>query len=308
MGSDVDAGIPTVSWPNATTRVAGVMGSNAADSLSPAIHNAAYRSIGADWVYVAFPVPPGAAGEAIAGMRALRIAGMSVTIPHKLEVIGHLDRVSETASVVGAVNTISWDSGELIGENTDVAGLTEALEAVRGGTIAGRRVLVLGAGGAARAAAWAAATAGAQSVAILARRPEAAGSMARDLKDAASERAIAICEIAAVEAGEERGTASSAEVVISTTPELGPDDALLDCRWLDGQAFVYDLVYQPLETALVTSAREAGLDAESGLGMLIAQAAIQIEIWTGRAPSRATMEAAATAALAERSTGESAAR
>lgn len=304
MGGEVGAGTPAASWPSATSRIAGVMGSNAARSLSPAIHNAAYRSIGADWVYVAFPVQPGAVGDAIAGMRALGIAGMSVTIPHKLEVIGHLDRLTETASVIGAVNTISWDSGELIGDNTDVAGLTEALGAVREGTISGRRVLILGAGGAARAAAWAAATAGAQSVGILARRPEAAASMARDLQNAASDRAIAISDIEAVGADEVRAVAGAAGVVISATPELGPDDALLDCRWLGGQTFVYDLVYQPSETTLVKSARKVGLDAESGLGMLIAQAAIQVEMWTGHSPSRATMEAAATAAMAERPAGE----
>lgn len=298
MGSEAGSG-SEASWPGASTRLAGVMGSNAAGSLSPAIHNAAYRSVGADWVYVAFSVPPGAAGDAVAGMRALKIAGMSVTIPHKLEVIEHLDCLTETAEVVGAVNTIFWDADRLVGENTDVAGLIEGLEAARGAAIAGRKVLVLGAGGAARAAVWAAATSDAQSVEILARRPEAAASMARELKDAASERSIQIPEVAAVGAEEAQVAAGNAEIVISATPELGPDDEFIDCRWLDGQAFVYDLVYQPPETALVRSARKVGLCAESGLGMLIAQAAIQVEIWTGHRPPRATMEAAAIAALAE---------
>lgn len=305
MGSEAHAGIFAAAWPSAVTRIAGVMGSKASASLSPRIHNAAYRSIGADWVYVAFQVPPGAVGDAIAGMRALGIAGMSVTVPHKLEVIGYLDRLTETASIVGAVNTIFWDSGELVGDNTDVAGLSEALETVRGETFAGRRVLILGAGGAARAATWAAATTGARSVKVLARRPHAASSMVGDLMRSANEHAVAICEIVAVGPNEVREAARSAEVVISATPELKPDEALLDCRWLDGQAFIYDLVYQPLETSLVHSARQAGIDAESGLGMLIAQAAIQIEIWTGRSPSRATMEAAAAAGLAEPFAGES---
>ncbi|RIK10185.1 MAG: shikimate dehydrogenase [Acidobacteria bacterium] len=300
MRCESSAGGGGTPWPSGTTRLAGVMGADASSSLSPAIHNAAYQSIDADWVYVAFPVPPGGAGAAIAGMRALGIAGLSVTIPHKVEVIAHLDRLTETATVVGAVNTISWDSGELVGDNTDVAGLIEGLEAAAGIPIAGRKVLILGAGGAARAAAWGAATSGARSVEIVARRTEAAASIARDLTEAASERSIAIGEIAPVGAEDIRSAAGEAELIISATPQLGPDDELVDCRWFGGQSFIYDLVYQPTETALVKSARRAGISAESGLGMLIAQAAIQVEIWTGHSPPRATMEAAATAALAER--------
>ncbi|MGQ9517734.1 MAG: shikimate dehydrogenase family protein, partial [Anaerolineae bacterium] len=138
---------------NASTRLTGIIGWPVEHSLSPVMHNAAFEALGLNWCYAAFPVPPELLGDAVQGLRALGIAGANVTIPHKEAVIPFLDVLSPAARAVGAVNTISVDGEYLLGDNTDVHGFLAALDRADV-PLHGRRALVLGAGGSARAAVY----------------------------------------------------------------------------------------------------------------------------------------------------------
>ncbi len=164
--------------PGASTRLAGVIGDPVRHSLSPAIHNAAFRATGLDWVYLAFEVPAGEAAAAVAAMRALGLEGLNVTMPHKAGVAQAVDRLSPVAAELGAVNTVVREGAALIGHNTDGDGLVASLRAEHGFEPASRRGLVLGAGGTARAVVRALGAAGAADVAVVARRGEQAATAA----------------------------------------------------------------------------------------------------------------------------------
>jgi shikimate dehydrogenase len=271
--------------------------------LSPALHNAAFHALGLDWVYVAFPVPAGQGPAAVAAMRALDLAGLSVTMPHKSDVLAGLDRLAPTAARLGAVNTISWapsaDGPALEGDSTDGAGFLDALCADDGFDPAGRDCVVLGAGGAARAVTLALAEAGAASVCVAARRSDAAAACA-ELAGPAG-RAVA----AGAPVGEV--VEAAALVVNATSVGMAAGDGLplgLDAAVLHGGQFVADLIYAPATTPLLAAARRRGAATANGLGMLINQAARQLAIWTGRPAPIEAMSAAALAALSQRSRAE----
>jgi shikimate dehydrogenase len=270
------------------TRIAGVIGEPVRHSLSPTIHNAAFAAAGLDWAYLAFEVPRGQAAVAIDGMRALGIDGLSVTMPHKADAAGAVDELSPAAEALGVVNTIVRRGSVLVGENTDGEGFLNALHVDEGVDIAGMRCLVLGAGGAARSVVRSLGEAGAGEIVVAARRPEAAADV------------VAL-------AGQARpGTvdeADGADLVVNATP-VGMDDVVeLDAPGLPVPAerlgsgqLVVDLVYHPLLTPLVREARARGAVAVNGLGMLVHQAAIAFELWTGE---RAPLDAMSAAVLAE---------
>ncbi|MGH2521145.1 MAG: shikimate dehydrogenase [Anaerolineales bacterium] len=263
-------------------------------SLSPAMHNAALDAVGLkDWCYQAMPVEVERLAEAIATIRNGDYAGANVTVPHKETVIPLLDGLTPVAEAIGAVNTIIKKNGELIGHNTDAAGLLADLHThhVR---FAHRPVLILGAGGAARAAvaACAGANAGAQ-IRVIARRREAARSLAstRSVQPPAQLSILDWTPLSFLEASDD------CALVLNTTP-LGMWPHSEASPWLDGtpfppDAFVYDLIYNPPETLLVRQARSAGLRATTGLGMLVEQGALAFELWTGKAPPRTVMWQAA---------------
>jgi shikimate dehydrogenase len=273
-----------------------VIGDPVHHSLSPALHNAAFSALGLDWVYVAFPVAAGQGPAAVAAMRALRLAGLSVTMPHKADVVGALDRLGPTAGRLGVVNTISWAPGgdglQLEGESTDGGGFIDALRGDDGFEPAGRRCLVLGAGGAARSVTLALAQTGAASVAVAGRRAEAAASCAALAGEAGS--ALAVAELAENAAG--------ADLIVNATPAgMSAGDGLpfdLDPRAFRAGQFVVDLIYAPATTPLLAAARIQGATTANGLGMLIHQAARQVAIWTGRPAPLEAMSVAALAALA----------
>jgi shikimate dehydrogenase len=297
----------TTRLPTAATRVAGVIGDPVRHSLSPALHNAAFAALGLDWVYVAFPVAPGQAPAAVAAMRALELAGLSVTMPHKAAVVGALDRLGPTAARLGVVNTISWaaTAGEpaLEGDSTDGAGFIDALRGDDGFDPAGRRCLVLGSGGAARAVTLALAEARAASVAVAARQADRARECATLAGPAGS-------VVIAGPTAEPTGSSSLAEAVagadliVNATPVgMIRGDGLpfgLEAAALHSRHFVADLIYAPATTPLLSAARSRGAGTANGLGMLIHQAARQIAVWTGRPPPIEAMSAAALTALAHR--------
>jgi shikimate dehydrogenase len=267
------------------TRVAGVVGDPVRHSLSPVLHNAAYRELGLDWVYVAFEVPDGATRGALEAMRTLDLAGLSVTMPHKTAAAACCDELSDDAAALHSVNTVSIGSGgRLVGDSTDGEGFLRSLRDA-GHDPAGASVVLLGAGGAARAVARALGRAGARVV-VCARKPDAAAVAAR---------------LAAGESrpwAERSGAAAAATFVVNATPVgMGADELPLPLDALHPGQVLADLVYHPLETELLRGARNQGAEVVDGLGMLVHQAALQIERWTGHAAPIEAMRAAAEAAL-----------
>ena len=274
------------------TRIAGVIGDPVDHSLSPAIHNAAFAACDLDWAYLAFPVPEGAAGLAVGGMRSLGIEGLSVTMPHKAAVIGALDRLEDDAAALGAVNCIARDSSGLVGANTDGAGFLDALRLDEGFDPAGRRCLVVGAGGAGRAVARALGRAGAQ-VLIANRSPERA---ARAVELAGRDSRVVGTGAAAEAELVVNATSLGMGVVVTTGGESEP--LPVDPAHLGAGQLVVDLVYHPATTPLLAEARARGAAVANGLGMLIHQAAHAFRRWTGEDPPLEAMSAAAVAALA----------
>jgi shikimate dehydrogenase len=271
----------------------GVIGDPVAHSLSPTLHNAAFAALGLDWVYVAFPVPRGRAAEAVAAVPALGLAGFNVTMPHKEDVAGACDELTADAAALRSVNTVvALPDGRTLGDSTDGPGFLDALgdEAV---PVAGEPVLVLGAGGAARAVILALGRAGA-AVTVAARRPDAAADAAALAPGA---RAVPLGALAA--GGVDPGEFS---VVVNATPlGMSGGDALpVDPGSLHAGQSVVDLVYHPADTPLLTAARAQGASAVNGLGMLLHQAARSFTLWTGEAAPLEAMRAAAAAALAPR--------
>lgn len=277
------------------TRAAGVIGSPIRHSLSPAIFNAAFAAAGLDWAYLAFEVPEGAAGLAMAGVRALGLEGLSVTMPHKAAVIEGLDALSKDADALGAVNCISRRGVLLHGDNTDGAGLLDALRLDEGIEVAGSRCVVVGAGGAGRAVARALGQAGATSIAVINRSPapaelavEVAGSTARVGTADDLETADLVVNATPLGMG----------VVVSTAGE--PEPLPFDVARLGTGQVVIDLVYHPAVTPLLAAARDQGLRTVNGLGMLIHQAAHAFRLWTSEDPPLEVMSAAAVAGLGHR--------
>jgi shikimate dehydrogenase len=274
-------------WPSASTVVVGVIGNPIAHSLSPLLHQAAFEALGLDWVSLGFEVGPSALGDAVSGIRGLKIRGVSVTMPHKESVMALLDRISPLAKALGSVNCITNDSGVLEGDTTDGPGFIEALAHGADFDPMGKSCVVLGAGGAARAVAAALGVAGARDVAVVNRSPGPAARAAAIAGPAgrvgrASDALGADLVVQATSVGM-AGTESAGRLVIE--PELlGP-----------GQ-LVVDLVYHPVTTALIDAANRRGARTMSGVGMLVHQAALAIERWTGlQAPLGAMWEAAAAA-------------
>lgn len=259
-------------------------------SVSPAMQAAALRAAGLDdWTYTAQAVTADELPGAVAALRSDDYAGANVTVPHKTRVMKLLDGLTPVAQAIGAVNTIVKQEGRLIGHNTDAAGLLADLHA-RGARLERRPVLILGAGGSARAAAAACLGVGAR-VRVLARRPQAAEA----LRELGPVEVFEWSPLGLLRASDE------CAVIINTTP-LGMAPEVDASPWVEGTPFppgalVYDLVYNPPETRLAREAREAGLQAATGLGMLVEQGALAFELWTGRRAAREAMLAAARAQL-----------
>ncbi|MDP9454074.1 MAG: shikimate dehydrogenase [Actinomycetota bacterium] len=271
-----------MSWaPGAHTRLAGVIGCPVRHSRSPAIHNAAFRALGLDWAYVAFDVAPGRAGAAVRAVADLGLAGLNVTMPHKHDAAGAVDRLSPVAEALAAVNTVVPVGGELVGENTDGEGFLAALAVDHGLDPSGRRCLVLGAGGSARAVILALARAGAQEVGVVARREEQAEAAAALAGDAG--RVGRVDQI------------GDADLVVNATPVTSELPLGLDPDRLGPGQLVVDLGYHPPVTALLAAAGARGAATANGLGMLAHQAALSFRLWTGQDMPLAAVAAALAA-------------
>ncbi len=265
-------------------RVYGIIGWPVEHSLSPAMHNAAFKALGLKGVYGLFPVRPASLAEAIRGLRSLGIAGVSVTIPHKEAVMAYLDEIEETARAIGAVNTILNQDGRLLGFNTDWLGALKALEERI--SLSGKKAVVVGAGGSAKAVVYALTQAGAR-VYVYNRTLAKAQKLAQTF---GLEGAYPL------EALEE----ASGEILVQTTSVgLKEDKSPVPQKILRRFRLVMDLVYQPLKTRLLREAEEAGCETVDGLSMLVYQGIEQFRIWTGQRPSAALMREAAEKEIKE---------
>jgi shikimate dehydrogenase len=269
--------------------VVGVIGWPVDHSLSPLIHNAAFAAAGLDWVYVPLPVPPGRVAEALAGLRALGLAGANVTMPHKTEVADLVDERSEDAERLRAVNTVVVTPDRLAGHNTDAPGFDRFLRLDAGFEPRGRRALLFGAGGAARACALALARGGLATLTVALREPTRAQAL-REALDGLDTEVLAVAFDAAAEA--------SHDLVVNATP-LGVGAEELPHPPLGPGTVVVDLLYRPPVTPLLSAARAAGATAFGGLGLLLHQAALAFELWTARPAPLDVMSAAALAEVAE---------
>ena len=266
----------------------GVLGWPLEHTLSPVIHAAAFREMGLDWSYLSWAVEPGDLADAIKGLRALGALGANVTMPHKETVVAYLDELSGDARTIGAVNTIQRIGRTLVGHNTDVDGFRDFLEGDAGIDASGRSVLVLGAGGAARAVVRALDGLGAARVSVAARMEERSQPLLELVGKARGDH---------VRWSDAGAAAAGFDIVVNATPVgTGSGDPVGAADWHEGQV-VIDLVYDPPSTALVERARAAGAHAWGGLGMLVHQAGAAFQIWTGQDPPLETMSAAALHAI-----------
>jgi len=263
-----------------TTRIAGVIGNPVAHTRSPAMHNHACEKTGLDMIYLPFLVREKELGPAMAGVRALNMAGVNVTIPHKQAVMRHLDAVSKESRLIGAVNTVVNRNGRLIGTTTDPYGIMMALKRKKV-AIKGKRITVLGTGGSARTALFTFLLNGCRDIALAGRHPDKAAAMARD----AEKRFRCKVPLLKLDAPAfERRTAVTDLLVNCTSVGMAPcaDKTPIKKSLLRPGMIVFDIVYQPQKTRLLKEAAAAGLKTVRGADMLIFQGMAAFKLFTGR--------------------------
>ena len=271
-----------------STILVGVIGNPVKHSLSPVILNAAFREAKINWVYTAFETPEEKLADAVGGIRALGIAGLSVTMPHKAKVCSLLDEISDSAQTLNAVNCIVNDAGKLKGHNTDGDGFLDAVKHDAGLDVAGKKVLVVGSGGSARSIIFSLGKAGAAEIAVINRTKK---------------KALDALELAGpvgryVEENEISEVVSEANLVINATP-IGMSDTgdtanfPIEPNLFSKGQLAIDLIYHPISTPWMEALRDREVEAHGGLSMLIFQAARAFKLWTGKeAPVDAMRKAA----------------
>ena len=265
------------------TRKLGIFGYPIGHSLSPAFQQAALAHHAIDARYDAWETHPDALGDAVAALRGDDYLGANVTVPHKVAVMAHLDEIDELARLIGAVNTIVKRGGRLIGHNTDAGGFVEALRQAGGFDPSGKRTLLLGAGGAARAAAFALARAGVSELSIANRTLTRAESLVAELGGSANGvRALPLDAADGIAEAASRAqlVVNSTSVGMAHTPQ--ESESPLPDGVLRPGAVVYDMVYNPAKTPLLAQAEREGARPVGGLSMLIHQGAAAFELWTGK--------------------------
>ena len=279
----------------ASTRTVAVIGDPVRHSLSPTIHNAAFAALDLDWVYVALPVPAGRGADGVRALRALGLEGLNVTMPHKEAAAEAVDRLTATAERLGAVNTVFRDGDLLVGDNTDVSGFVDALRLDDGVDPAGRRCVVLGAGGAARAVVLGLAGGGAADIAVVGRTPS---NVDRAVALAACARRGSLDDVVAADLIVNATPVGMGTVVADGPVPIDGGPSPVDTGLLRPGQVVVDLVYWPPTTPLLAAARAAGGVAVTGIGMLVRQAGGAFRHWTGEDPPLGAMSAAALGAIA----------
>ena len=270
----------------------GIFGWPVAHSKSPQMHESAASALGIELRYERFEVAPDDLADAVERKHEAGIDGYNLTVPHKEAIMALIDEVAPAARAIGAVNTVVRVDGRYIGHNTDAPGLVRSLEEA-GVQVGDARVVVVGAGGAARAAVVGLANAGASEVTVLSRRPEQGEALVRSLG------AHVECALDAAPLSEASWSFETATLLVqatSATLESNPGAfafaAALPIDALPAEAAVVDMVYKPLKTSVLARAEERGLSIVDGLGMLLHQGAIAFEMWTGFEPPLDVMRAA----------------
>ncbi|WP_343223622.1 shikimate dehydrogenase [Paenibacillus oenotherae] len=282
IGNKVDSG----------TLLYSVIGDPIRQSKSPAMMNRAFRESGINGIYTAFHIKSERLADFVAGVRAMGIRGVNVTIPHKLDIIPLLDEIDESAQAIGAVNTIVNEDGNLIGYNTDGLGYVRSLREEAEPELGGKRVLIIGAGGATRGIIYALAKEGVGSIVISNRTVERAQVLVdafrlqTDIRVVGSEKLKDACK--------------EADIIINTT-SLGMyphvEGTPIDTSWLRPESIASDLIYNPLTTRFLEEAKSRGCRIHGGLGMFVYQGAYAFEYWTGVPAPVQAMRAAVLEAL-----------
>lgn len=268
-----------------------LLGYPVAHSVSPAMQNAAFRALGLPWQYELLATPPAKLREVVARLRRADCAGANVTIPHKQAVFNLVDQVSETARKIGAVNTIINDHGRLIGDNTDVFGVLQTSAQAQIDPQAAQ-IVIMGAGGGARAVAFALAQAGAANICILNRTPSRAAELIDTIRTHFPHLSVAANCVDAID---------HADIIVNATP-IGMSPHVGESPMPRGKNFprgviAFDLVYRPLQTQFLRDAGIAGAQTIDGLGMLVHQGAASFQMWTKQNAPIEIMFAAALHAL-----------
>lgn len=277
------------------TKVLGVMGDPIAHSLSPVMHNAAIRALNIDYIYVPFHVKAANLREAIEGVSAMGIAGVNLTIPHKESVIEYLDEISERSRRIRSINTIVNVDGHLRGDTTDGAGFVRSATAAWG-KLDGCRTLLLGAGGSAKAVAFALAEIGCEII-VANRTRERAVEVVEGLREVFKAGKFRVADLNGQALGEEM---PHIDLLVNTTsvgmhPDI--DSIAAPAELLHPRLLVYDLVYNPARTQMIVEAESRGAKAMNGLKMLVYQGALSFEMWTGLEADVKVMEEAVIGAL-----------
>jgi shikimate dehydrogenase len=272
---------------SAGTQICGLIGDPVEHSMSPAMHNAAFKKTGLDYIYLPFRVTPENLPGAISGLRSLNLRGMNVTIPHKVSVIPLLDELEPMAEKIGAINTIVNDNGYLKGYNTDAEGFLKSLSE-KDIAPSGKKIVILGAGGVSRAISFTLAEQGAE-IAILSRSRKI---------EWAEKLAINKSKVLAMELNDTnlKSVLSHADILVNATSVgMSPDtdNTLVPQELFRPGMLVFDVIYNPEKTRLLADAEKAGAVAVGGLDMLIWQGALSFELWTGiKAPADVMKKAA----------------
>jgi len=282
------------------TQVCGVIGNPIEHTLSPTMHNAAFNHLKLDFAFLAFRVKAAALEDAMRGMRGLGIRGLNVTMPHKNAVIKYLDEVDPTVKFLGSANTILNDDGRLLGFNTDGVGALKALRE-NGVELDGKKLLLLGAGGAAKAIAFSLAKEVGELV-ILNRASEKAKELAEALSQVYGKKVVG----EALSPSVIQKNLQDADILINATsvgmhPHVS--QSLVAPQWLKPDLTVMEIVYNPVETKLAKHAKAAGAHVISGVEMLLYQGAASFELWTGRSAPIEVMRKAALNKLGVGATG-----
>ncbi len=276
---------------DASTKLCCLIGHPVSHSVSPQMHNAAFRALNLNYVYLAFDVGEADLEKAVEGLKAIGSPGFNVTIPHKIRVMDFLDKLDESAEKVGAVNTVVIKDGRTQGYNTDVYGIEEALKERHLTRV--KPAMVIGAGGAAKAAAVALLNLGFRKLIIANRTIEKAKELAWWIKSMGVEAEFCGLD----EAGE---AATRCGIIVNATP-LGMrpriEETPLRSQEIPSNSIVLDMVYNPLRTRLLREAEEAGAETISGLEVLVYQGAKAFELWTRCAAPVDVMREAALRAL-----------
>jgi shikimate dehydrogenase len=277
-----------------STKLVGVFGWPIAHTASPAMHNAAFGALRMNWAYLAFPVDPKNLGPALAGARDLGLVGVNLTVPHKILALEFVNEVDPHARKLGAVNTVCIENGILRGYNTDGYGFARAIKEEFNLSLKGKRVLVLGAGGAGRAIAIQCAVDGAARVFVANRTLSKIEPIAREFASAKT-----AFKALPLDSGELGRVIDDVDLLVNATSVgLAEGDSLgLEASLFSPKLFVYDIVYRPAETALLKIASENGAKVANGLGMLLHQGVKSFELWTKRKAPVAVMRRALSAAI-----------